>query len=225
MRIVIADDSALVRAGIVAIVERAGHDVIGEAASATELEACVTALAATGQIPDLVMTDVRMPPNMSDDGLRAAARLRKQHPVMGILVVSQYVAPAYAAELFGGSTAAGGGLGYLLKDRIARVADFLRSLALVADGGIVIDPEVASRLIARRRSSLANLTAREREVLAEMANGLSNAQIGEKFYLSPGAVSKHVAAVFAKLGLGPDEENRRVRAVLTFLTETADNQQ
>lgn len=166
---------------------------------------------------------------MSDDGLAAAIRIRQNYPGIGILVVSQYVAAAYATELFGGPSdsfapAAGtaGGLGYLLKDRISRVADFLRSLDIVAAGGVVVDPDVATRLIQARRSTLASLSPRELEVLQLMSEGLSNQQITERLYLSAGAVSKHVANVFTKLGLPPGQDNRRVRAVLTYLTATSD---
>ena len=218
MRLAVADDSALLREGLVGLLERQGHTVVGEAASATELLAVVGH--AAGAV-DVVITDVRMPPDLTDDGLRAALQIRERWPATGILVVSQYVAPEYAHQLFGPPGQAApvgvGGLGYLLKDRIARVADFMRSLAIVAAGGVVIDPDVAARLVHRTPSRLAALTRREREVLELMARGLSNAQIGERLVLSPGAVSKHVANVFTKLDLGPDEENRRVRAVLAFL--------
>lgn len=217
MRIVVADDSALLREGIAGLLERQGHEVVGQAASAPELLAVVDHV---GEV-DVVITDVRMPPSFSDDGLRAGLQIRRRHPGIGILVVSQYVAPEYAAELFApGGTGPGetGGLGYLLKDRIARVADFLRSLSIVAAGGVVVDPDVAQRLLNRTPSRLAALTPRELEVLGLMARGLSNAQIGDELVLSPGAVSKHVANVFVKLELGPGEENRRVRAVLAFLS-------
>lgn len=226
MRIVVADDSALLREGIAGLLERQGHEIVGQAASADELLAVVDHVSGDGE-PDVVITDVRMPPTMTDDGLRAAMRLRESRPGIGILVVSQYVAPEYAHQLFGpGSDGVGagtmaaevGGLGYLLKDRISRVADFLRSLAVVAAGGVVVDPEVAARLMHRTPSRLAGLTPRELEVLELMARGLSNAQIGEELFLSPGAVSKHVANVFGKLDLGPGEDNRRVRAVLAFLS-------
>lgn len=219
MRIIVADDSALLREGLVGLLERQGHEVLGQAASATELTAVVGHRAPEGL--DVVITDVRMPPTMTDDGLRAALELRRAHPHIGILVVSQYVAPEYARQLFDPDAAVApqgaGGLGYLLKDRIARVADFMRALAVVAAGGVVVDPDVAARLMQRTPSRLTALTPREYEVLELMARGLSNPQIGEALYLSPGAVSKHVAGVFTKLELGPGEDNRRVRAVLAFL--------
>nr|NLD40239.1 response regulator transcription factor [Actinomycetales bacterium] len=225
MKLVVADDSALLREGLVGLLERQGYAVIGQAASAPELEAVVDAAAAAGNAPDVVLTDVRMPPSMTDDGLKAAVSIRSRHPEIGILVISQYVAPAYATELFGrapgaAQPGAAGGLGYLLKDRVSRVADFLRSLGIVAAGGVVIDPEVASTLIQGRTTALDGLTPRELEVVQLMAEGLSNQQISEKLFLSAGAISKHVANVFTKLDLPPGEDNRRVRAVLTYLTES-----
>lgn len=152
---------------------------------------------------------------MGTDGLDAALELRAEHPGLAIVVVSQYVAPAYASRLLESDA---GGFGYLLKDRVARVADFLRSLEVVAAGGVVVDPEVARRLARARSGPLATLTPREREVLSLMAEGLSNAQIAERLVVSAGAVAKYVAAVFVKLGLPVGEDNRRVRAVLTYLT-------
>ncbi|QIK71119.1 response regulator transcription factor [Propioniciclava coleopterorum] len=219
MRIIVADDSALLREGIAGLLERQGHEIVAQAADADELLAVVRHAADDGV--DVVITDVRMPPTLTDDGLRAALAIRRAHPTIAILLVSQYVAPEYAHQLFGsdaGATPDGvGGLGYLLKDRVARVADFLRSLAVVAAGGVVVDPDVAARLMHRTPTRLAALTPRELEVLELMARGQSNGQIGEGLHLSPGAVSKHVANIFGKLDLGPGEENRRVRAVLTFL--------
>lgn len=222
MKVIVADDSALLREGLAGLLERQGIEVLAQAASAPELEAVVGKLAGEGNAPDLVITDVRMPPTMTDDGLKAAVRIREAYPEIGILVISQYVAPAYASELFTTPVAspgeAVGGLGYLLKDRVSRIADFLRTLGIVAAGGVVVDPEVAATLIQGRRSALDPLTPRELEVLQLMAEGLSNQQISEKLFLSAGAVSKHVANVFSKLDLPPGEENRRVRAVLTYLT-------
>lgn len=223
MRLIVADDSALLREGIVGLLDRQGHRVLARASSAPQLLAAVDQAVSGGERPDVVITDVRMPPGMRDDGLAAAVTIRRRHPGIGILVVSQYVAVAYAAELFSGSgddpdAEQGGGLGYLLKDRVARVSDFLTSLDVVAAGGVVIDPEVATRLIQGRSSVLADLTARELEVLELMSQGLSNTQIGERLHLSGGAVSKHVANVFTKLGLPAGEDNRRVRAVLAYLT-------
>lgn len=217
MQIVVADDSALFREGLCGLLERQGHTIVGQASSAPEmLDVCrVTE-------PEVLVSDVRMPPGMSDDGLRAAHTLRQENPSIGIMMLSQYVAPAYAATLFAPTTPAEGtgGLGYLLKDRVARVADFIRSLHVVAAGGVVVDPEVAGQLVKSTGSKLSALTEREKEVLELMAQGLSNAQICEKLFLSSAAVSKHVSNVFLKLGMAPGEENRRVRAVLTYLTET-----
>ena len=221
MRIVIADDSALLREGLVGLVERQGHEVLATADSAPGLVTEVTRLIAAGEALDVVLTDVRMPPRMATDGLDAALQLRAANPELPIMILSQYVAPAYAARLLGG---AGGGFGYLLKDRISRVGDFLRSLAVVAAGGVVVDPEVAAQLAAARTGPLDALTDRERDVLALMAEGLSNAQIAARLHLSGGAVAKYVAAVFAKLGLAVGEDNRRVRAVLTYLTAQGSEQ-
>lgn len=225
MRVIVADDSALLREGIVGLLERQGHEVVAQAASAPELLTAVDAAERNGQTTDVVITDVRMPPGMSDDGLEAAITIRRNHPGIGILVVSQYVAAAYAAQLFGGpeggivsAPRTAGGLGYLLKDRVSRVSDFLRSLDIVGAGGVVVDPEVATRLIQGRGSALDSLSPRELEVLQLMSEGLSNQQIAERLYLSAGAVSKHVANVFTKLGLPAGEDNRRVRAVLAYLT-------
>lgn len=227
MRLVVADDAALLREGLMGLLERQGHQVLASAASAPELETAVERLATSGSLPDVIITDVRMPPSFTDDGLAAAVRIRDSHPKVGLLILSQYVAPAYAAELFAGSPAASGlganaaapgGLGYLLKERIARVTDFVQSLNVVADGGIVLDPEVTAQLVSNRRSALDGLTAREREVLELMARGLSNPEIAQRLFLSGGAVAKHVANTFTKLDLPPSADNRRVRAVLAYLT-------
>lgn len=216
MRVFIADDSAIIREGLAGIFTRMGHEVVGQAASAPELVAKVS----SGIDVDVVVTDVRMPPNGADDGLRAAVELRKKNPELPIMVLSQYVAPAYAEVLFGPESTAGGGLGYLLKDRVSRIAGFMQAVELVAGGGVVVDPQVAANLMHSRRGALGRLTQREREVLELMAQGLSNAQIAQKLVLSAAAVAKHVANVFAKLDLHPGEDNRRVRAVLAYLTAT-----
>lgn len=238
MRLVVADDSALFREGLCGLLERRGHTIVATAATAPELSETVRAAAARGEVPDLVITDVRMPPTMSDDGLRAAVDLRREFPSLGIMVLSQYVAPAYARELFhpaagtGGNGAAvthvsgneddaPGGLGYLLKDRVARVADFVRSLEIMGVGGVVVDPDVAAQLMATTPSLLTELTSREREILELMARGYANSAIAAELYLTGATVSKHVANIFLKLGMQPGEENRRVRAVLAYLTETS----
>lgn len=227
MRVIVADDSALLREGIVGLLQRQGHEVIAQAATAPELLNAVDTVVRNGEPPDVVITDVRMPPGMNDDGLEAAIRIRHTNPGIGILVVSQYVAAPYAIELFGRPMSAAhdtrsGGLGYLLKDRISRVTDFLHSLDIVAAGGVVVDSEVATRLMQGHGSALDALSAREREVLQLMSEGLSNPQISERLHLSAGAVSKHVANVFSRLGLPHGEDNRRVRAVLTYLTAVHD---
>ena len=215
MKLVLADDSALLREGVRGLVERQGHEVVAVASDAPGLQAAVEQIMSSGGQIDVVVTDVRMPPGMATDGLDAAVTLRERYPKLAIMIISQYVAPAYASRFL---THDGAGFGYLLKDRVARVADFLRSLDVVAAGGIVIDPEVAAQLASARTGPLDSLTDREREVLALMAEGLSNQQIAEKLYVSGGAVAKYVAAVFVKLGLPVGEDNRRVRAVLAYLT-------
>ena len=210
LSIVVADDSALLREGIAGLLERRGHKIIGQAASAPELIEVVKT-----QVPDVVITDVRMPPSMSDDGLQAAVTLRETYPDLAVMVVSQYVAPVYASGLFADAT---GGTGYLLKDRISEVASFLDSLAIVASGGTVIDPMVASALMSTSRSGLATLTPREQEVLELMSQGLSNKDIAAKLVLSSAAVAKHVSNIFMKLGLDASEDNRRVKAILEYLS-------
>lgn len=210
MKIVIADDSALLREGVAGLLNRRGHEVVAQVERADRMQGVVEKHA-----PDLVITDVRMPPTMRDDGLQAALELRKQGSV-NVLVLSQYVAPAYARELFSGGD---GGTGYLLKDRVAQVRDFMQACETVASGGVVIDPDVASALMAASSRWLTTLTQRELEVLELMAEGLSNAQISEKLSLSGAAVAKHVSNIFSKLGLTPDEDNRRVRAILMYLAE------
>ena len=234
MKIVIADDSALLREGAAGLVEKRGHEVIAMVDTAHGLVADIDdRFDDSGELPDLVITDVRMPPKMSDDGLRAAVELRERYPQLNVMVLSQYVAPAYARELFspggaGVGTGAGssgssssGGTGYLLKDRVGQVLDFLGSLEVVAGGGVVIDPDVATALMQSGKSGLASLTAREREVLELMARGKSNKQIADDLVLSGAAVAKHVSNIFMKLHLEPGEENRRVRAILEFLTATS----
>ncbi|MBC6797178.1 MULTISPECIES: response regulator transcription factor [Corynebacterium] len=234
MKIVIADDSALLREGVAGLVEKRGHEVIAMVDTAHGLVADIDdRFDDSGELPDLVITDVRMPPKMSDDGLRAAVELRERYPQLNVMVLSQYVAPAYARELFspggaGVGTGAGssgssssGGTGYLLKDRVGQVLDFLGLLEVVAGGGVVIDPDVATALMQSGKSGLASLTAREREVLELMARGKSNKQIADDLVLSGAAVAKHVSNIFMKLHLEPGEENRRVRAILEFLTATS----
>jgi DNA-binding NarL/FixJ family response regulator len=220
MLLVLADDAALLRAGLVGLLERAGHHVVAEVGDAPSLVAVVADLAAANQLPDLVLTDVRMPPGMTDDGLRAAVEIRRRFSSLPIMVLSQYVAPAYASALLDAAALPHApGTGYLLKERVGRVSDFMNSLQVVASGGLVIDPEVVRSLLQSRRgdSKLDRLTPREHEVLSLMADGSSNSQIADALVVTPAAVAKHVANVFAKLDLGVDEENRRVRAVLAYL--------
>jgi DNA-binding NarL/FixJ family response regulator len=212
VRVVIADDSRLVREGIAAMLTRAGIDVTAQAASADELLREVA-----DHEPDVAIVDIRMPPSFSDEGLRAAHELRARHPRMGIVILSQHVETGTAARLLAESPR---GLGYLLKDRVEDIAEFADVLRRVAAGGSALDPEVVARLLAGARDAgpLASLTAREREVLALLAEGRSNRAIGEQLALSGRGVQKHVTAVFTKLGLTADEDdNRRVLAVLEYL--------
>lgn len=210
LRVVIADDSALLREGVAGLLERRGHRIVGQAASGPAIAEVLAGI----PTPDVLLTDVRMPPNMADDGLKAAVSLRAEYPQMAVMVLSQYVAPAYAVELFAHSTS---GTGYLLKDRVSDVAEFLTSLTVVAQGGTVIDPTVASALMASGRSGLAELTPREREVLELMSCGQSNRDIARNLVISGAAVAKHVSNIFSKLRLDPAEENRRVKAILEYL--------
>ncbi len=224
MKVFLADDATLVREGLAGILERVGHEVVGQTEDAPATHAAVHALlSADPNAVDVLVTDVRMPPTMTDDGLRVAVDLRADFPDLSVMVLSQYVAPAYASALFAPTAMARpgadrGGLGYLLKERVSRVTDFVHSLSIVAGGGVVVDPEVAVGLVRGKGSTLDALTPRESEVLELMAQGKSNAEIAQALFLSGAAVSKHVANVFMKLGLPAGEENRRVRAVLTYLT-------
>lgn len=215
MNIVLADDSALLREGLAGLLERRGHNILAHAHDAISLEETIDELMEQESSIDLLITDVRMPPNMSDDGLKTAVRLRTKYPDLAVMVLSQYVAPVYAVELF---QADGLGTGYLLKDRVSEVADFLLSVDVVAGGGTVIDPEVAKSLMSAGRGGLSTLTPREKEVLELMSQGQSNREIAEQLVLSPAAVSKHVSNIFLKLGLDTHEENRRVKAILEYLS-------
>lgn len=219
IRLVLADDAALLREGLAGLLQRQGFQVVAQESRADALRLTVAELAAAGTLPDVVVTDVRMPPTMTTDGLQAALDLKQAYPDVGVLVLSQYVAAVYAQQLFS-LPASGGGTGYLLKDRVAQVADFVGSLRVVAAGGVVIDPEVARAMMRTSRSGLGDLSPREFEVLELMARGLSNAQIADDLVLSGAAVAKHVSNIFAKLRLDPSEENRRVRAILAFLADT-----
>ena len=211
LRIVLAEDAVLLREGLVGILERAGHEIVAAVGDADALLA-YTARSA----PDVVVVDIRMPPTHTDEGLRAAARIRAEHPGIAILVLSAYIAEAYVPDLL--DSAPGGGVGYLLKDRVGHVREFLDSLDRVARGETVVDPQVVRQLLGRRRDSgpLATLTDREREVLALMAEGRTNGSIAQQLVVSEAAVRKHVGNIFAKLPLDPDSD-RRVSAVLAYL--------
>lgn len=212
MRIVIAEDSVLLREGLARLLGEYGHEVVAGLGDATRLLAAVTEAA-----PDLVIVDVRMPPTHTDEGLRAAVELRDRRPGTPVLVLSQYVEERYATELLEMGTV---GVGYLLKERVADVREFVEAAQRVADGGTALDPEVISQLLvrSRRREPLESLTPREREVLALMAEGLSNVAIAERLVVTSGAVEKHISNIFSKLDLAPSEaEHRRVLAVLRFL--------
>jgi DNA-binding NarL/FixJ family response regulator len=212
MRVVVADDSVLLREGVVRLLEESGFEVVAQAGDAEDLIRKVGA-----HRPDVAIVDIRMPPTNTDDGLRAALEIRASHPDTGVLVLSQYVEEGYALELVSDSA---GGVGYLLKDRVADVERFTESVRRVAEGGSALDPEVVAQLLgrARRDDPLAALTPREREVLELMAEGRSNNAIAEQMVVTERAVEKHVTSIFGKLGLTPAaEDHRRVLAVLTFL--------
>lgn len=212
MQVVIAEDSVLLRAGLTGLLTDAGHVVVAAVGDADALLDVVAR-----HQPEMCVTDVRMPPTNSDDGLRAALEIRASHPDVGILVLSQYVEERYATELLADDSS---GLGYLLKDRIADVADFIAAVERVGAGGTALDPEVVSQLLARsrRRDPLERLSPRERDVLGLMAEGRTNAAIGRQLVVSDGAVEKHISNIFTKLDLPPtDEDHRRVLAVLRWL--------
>lgn len=207
IRTVLAEDGTLLREGLAALLDRFGFPVV---AAVGDAEALVAAVAEHG--PGLVVTDIRMPPGFADEGLRALVRLRRDHPDLPVVALSQYVAPSYAATLLD----LGAGVGYLLKDRVGDVREFLAVLHRVAAGETVLDPEVVRTLL--KRNPLAGLSGREREVLGLIAQGYSNAGIAESLVVSEGAVNKHVGNIFTKLGLAPGEDrNRRVLAALTYL--------
>jgi DNA-binding NarL/FixJ family response regulator len=209
LRIVIAEDAAIMRDGLTQTLARRGHDVVAAVGNAVELLRAVAS-----HQPDVAVIDVRMPPTHTDEGLRAAMAIRRDHPGVGTLVFSQYIEAQAAAELLASSP---GGVGYLLKDRVADVSDFIEAISSVARGGTVLDPEVVRQLF-KRTDSLGPLTARERDVLALIAEGRSNAAIATTLFISPGVVEKHVASIFAKLGLAPsDTDNRRVIAAIRYL--------
>jgi DNA-binding NarL/FixJ family response regulator len=210
MRVVIAEDSVLLRDGLTRLLASHDIDVVAAVGDAAAL------LAAVDQhLPDLVVADVRMPPGFTDEGLRAALQIRQQWPQVGVLVLSQYVEERYATKLLAGHTSR---IGYLLKDRVADVDEFVAAARRIAGGGTVLDPEVVSQLLVRRTDPLERLTPRERDVLTLMAEGRSNAGIAAALVVSESAVAKHVNSIFTKLGLTlADNDHRRVLAVLRFL--------
>ncbi|MFJ2649739.1 response regulator [Streptomyces sp. NPDC087420] len=207
----LAEDSVLLREGLTALLDRFGHQVVAAVGDADALTAAVAR-----HTPDLVVTDVRMPPGFQDEGLHAAVALRESHPSLPVLVLSQYVQRTYAADLL--DSGDGTGVGYLLKDRVGQVEDFEAALRAVAAGGTVVDPEVVRQLLRRRRDPLERLTPREREVLALIAEGRSNASVARQLVVSEAAVGKHIGNILAKLDLPPAHDtHRRVLAVLTYL--------
>jgi DNA-binding NarL/FixJ family response regulator len=212
IRIAIAEDSAILRDGLVQLLADRGFEVTDAVSEPQALHASIER-----DCPDVAVIDVRMPPSFTDEGLRAAIELRQRYPALGILLFSQYVETRYAAQLL---TDGAAGIGYLLKDRVADVSDFVEALVRVASGGTALDPEVVTQLLgaSRRTGSLSSLSAREREVLSLMAEGRSNAAIATTLVISEGAVEKHVANIFSKLDLPVSQsDHRRVLAVLRFL--------
>ncbi|WP_432927627.1 response regulator [Microbispora sp. CA-135349] len=212
MRVVLAEDLHLLREGLVALLRAHGFEVVAAVESGPELLAALV-----GERPDVAVVDVRLPPTFTDEGLQAALTARRQVPGLPVLVLSQHVEQLYARELLADGS---GAVGYLLKDRVFNGEQFVDAVRRVAAGGTAMDPEVIARLLASnaRNEPLGRLTPREREVLELMAEGRSNAAIGQRLFLSDSAVGKHTANIFAKLGLGPsDDDNRRVLAVLAFL--------
>jgi DNA-binding NarL/FixJ family response regulator len=212
LRIALADDAVLLREGLVAVLSRCGHEVVAAVGDGDALAAAVTE-----HHPDVVVTDVRMPPTFTDEGLHVALALRANHPGLPVLVLSQYIATAYAAPLL--ESSAIGGVGYLLKDRVGQVAEFVGAVEQVAAGGCAIDPQVVAQLLTARHDPLRRLSPREREVLALMAEGRSNTAIMRALTITEKAVSKHIGSIFTKLDLPAeaDDQHRRVRAVLTYL--------
>lgn len=214
MRVVLAEDSVLLREGLVRLLEETGAQVCAAVGDGPSLMAAVA-----HHVPDLLITDVRMPPSHRDEGLKAALEVRRRFPPIAVLVLSQYVELSYATELLAGATA-GAGVGYLLKDRVARFEDFTDAIERVSAGSTVVDPEVVSALLANRSVAdpVSSLSPRESEVLALMAQGLTNAGIAKTLVVSGGAVEKHISSIFTKLGLHPSgDDHRRVLAVLSYL--------
>jgi DNA-binding NarL/FixJ family response regulator/class 3 adenylate cyclase len=212
LRVALADDAVLLREGVARLLTEAGFDVVGQSGTADDLMLKVRSYA-----PDVAVVDIRMPPTQTDEGLRVAQEIRANHPGVGVLVLSQHVEPAYAMELLAESAE---GVGYLLKDRVSDVEEFAAAVRRVAEGGSALDPSLVTQLVGRRRrrDPIEELTPREREVLELMAEGRSNQAIGERLFITPRAVEKHITNIFGKLGLPPaPEDHRRVLAVLAFL--------
>jgi DNA-binding NarL/FixJ family response regulator len=214
MRVVIADDSVLLREGVSRLLAEAGFEVVGQAGDADELLREVE-----DKAPDVAIVDIRMPPTHTDEGLQAARELRSRHPALGVLVLSQYVRPSYAFELLSDDAR---GVGYLLKDRVSNLAELTDAVTRVGEGGSVLDPTVVSQLVGRRRQGhdpVDDLSEREREVLALMAEGRSNRAIAERLFITERTVEKHVKSIFDKLALPPSADaHRRVLAVLAYLS-------
>ncbi|MET0673371.1 MAG: response regulator transcription factor [Microbacterium pygmaeum] len=220
MRILICEDSVLLRAGLVRLLEDAGHEITAALPDATALDDTVEATA-----PDLCILDVRLPPTFTDEGIRAALRLRRAHPVLPVLVLSQYVEERYATELITGE---GGAIGYLLKDRVADVTDFLAAIERIGQGATVLDPEVVAQLLSRRPRDdrMQRLSDREASVLSLIAEGKSNQAIAAALFVSEGSVEKYITTIFQKLDLEQDESgNRRVLATLVHLEYGGDRPQ
>jgi DNA-binding NarL/FixJ family response regulator len=214
MRVVLAEDSVLLREGVARLLEEAGFEVVGQAGTAEEL-----LLKVRSYSPEVAIVDIRMPPTHTDEGLRAAREIREKHPQTGVLVLSQYIEPEYALDLLSESAE---GVGYLLKDRISDIAEFAGAVRRVAEGGSALDPAVVGLLVGRSRKDdpLASLTPREREVLELMAEGRSNGAISERLFITERAVEKHVTSIFGKLRLPADAaDHRRVLAVLAYLRQ------